>query len=148
MRACYTPFLPGYPRKPSDGGAFPQRGSKCATGSIWGEDGRAEVSGVQSAAGSQSQRLHPAGGLRAPTRALVGEVRTERSPSLERDSFVAGGELDSFQLGRLRLSGKVTTITQPDANLNPVRLVPESVVSPLLSSSCESVRITHEYAEA
>lgn len=40
----------------------------------------------------------------------------------------------TFQMGKLRPRGKVTMIMQPDANLNPVYLITESVLSHLLNS--------------
>lgn len=123
------PFLPL--------GAFPPRGSEWAVAVAVGEDGGAEVGGARAAAVSLPEAVSP--GLGARRGPLLGEVGTEYFPPLSRDSFVPGDEGDTciapaFQMGKPRLGGPVTASTEPEANLDTVRLTPESVVSPLLNS--------------
>lgn len=119
------------------------------------------MAGVQGTAESQSGRLGPSGlgaqKVGPVSLDLTGEVRTEHPPPLEHSFFVPGDESDTFivfdcQMGKLRLRGKVTMIMQPEANLNPVCLTPESVISPLLSSLSDTLspwlHFSDEQAEA
>lgn len=58
----------------------------------------------------------------------------------------------TFQMGKRRPRGKITMIMQPDANLNPVYLIPESVLSHLLNSIGDTpsswLHFTNEHEEA
>lgn len=64
------------------------------------------------------------------------------------DSFI----VPAFQMGILRLRGKVTMIMLPDINVNPGRLIIKSVISPLLNSLGDTLSLwlhfTNEHEEA
>lgn len=55
-------------------------------------------------------------------------------------------------MGKLRPRGKVTMIMQPDANLNPVYMIAESVLSHLLNNIGDTpslwLHFTNEHEEA
>lgn len=133
-RTCLYPFFPGRPRKPSNRGALPRSSSERTPSSVWG-DGRAEEGGVQDVAESQRPGCVPGG----PAPRTSSERSGHSAPHLLSGLLRSWGGADAFrapalQTGKLRLRGKGSVVTEPQASLSPVCLPPEPVVSSLLNS--------------